>query len=558
MVISDKNLSKLLLEDQFITTQKLNLLLKKVKSEHVSLAKIVVDNEIVSESELARLIADYLNIPFVDLSEIAIPSHTLNLIPEVFAKKKQTVAFKQDQKGLHVAMLDPTDLETINLIYKSTGLPVIAYLTIPKNLENSLLNYNQDIQNAFDQVISNSIKETTSIKDEPPIIKMFSVILTYAQNNKASDIHIEPTDNYSLVRFRIDGILHDIVDLPISIHSRIITHIKVLSKLRTDEHAAPQDGKISWINESNERLDLRVSIIPINRGEKAVLRLLSAQARQLSLVTLGFSPSDLNKVKNAYTKPYGMILSTGPTGSGKTTTLYAILGPLNKRNVNITTIEDPVEYDVPGVNQIQVNPKTNLTFASGLRSIVRQDPDIILVGEIRDKETASIAVNSAMTGHLVLSTLHTNDAATAIPRLLDLKVEPFLVSSTVNVVIAQRLVRKNCLKCRSSREIITSDLEKYFKKDTIVKNFKGKKTIRIYENKGCPVCHNTGYTGRIGIYEVLVVTDEIRSAINSHQDAATIAKLAIKAGMTTMLEDGLNKVIQGITSIEEIIRVTKE
>lgn len=333
-----------------------------------------------------------------------------------------------------------------------------------------------------------------------------------------------------------------------------------------------------------EKLDIRVSIVPITEGEKVVMRLLSEKSRQFSLEDLGLETDDLAKVRRAIEKPYGMILAVGPTGCGKTTTLYAILKILNERDVNIMTIEDPVEYDVSGVNQIQVNPKTDLTFAKGLRSIVRQDPDIILVGEIRDDETAGIAINSAMTGHLVLSTLHTNDAATTFVRLMDMKIESFLVASTVNVVVAQRLLRKICTQCLASQEIQNPKFEilnksqiqnpndqkkKVIKEQSntslaglpqelIAKYFGDRETIRIYHGKGCDVCHNTGYAGRVGIYEVLEVNEEIKKAINSSADSDTIAEIAKKSGMTTMLEDGLRKVQRGITTIEEVLRVTKE
>lgn len=319
-----------------------------------------------------------------------------------------------------------------------------------------------------------------------------------------------------------------------------------------------------------EKLDIRVSIVPITDGEKVVMRLLSERSRQFGLESLGLLGEDLKKVQEAVEKPYGMILAVGPTGCGKTTTLYSILKILNQRDVNISTIEDPVEYDIEGVNQIQVNPKTNLTFAKGLRSIVRQDPDIILVGEIRDEETADIAINSAMTGHLVLSTLHTNDAATTLPRLLDMKIEPFLVASTINIIIAQRLVRKICTKCMVSKEVKPDGLVgtkanaldgveglALIPRELIKKHFGDKETIRVYHGKGCKVCQGTGYSGRVGIFEVLMMDDDIRQAVVARKDSDTIQALAIQKGMTTMLDDGLQKVARGITTIEEVLRVVK-
>ena len=352
--------------------------------------------------------------------------------------------------------------------------------------------------------------------------------------------------------------LHDVVKLPLELHGSIVTRVKVMSKLRTDEHASSQDGKLQ-ITVSGDQLDIRVSIVPITNGEKIVMRLLSEKSRQFGLSDLGFGEMDLAKIERAYKKPYGMLLSTGPTGCGKTTTMYAVLKLLNKRDVNIMTIEDPVEYEIAGVNQIQVNEKSNLTFAKGLRSIVRQDPNIILVGEIRDEETAGIAVNSAMTGHLVLSTLHTNDAATSIPRLMDMGVEPFLVASSINVIVAQRLVRTICMKCRASEEVPKTTIASLIQiPDTIVSVVYKEDSCRMYKGKGCPVCHDTGYIGRIGLFEVMEITDAVRTAITERKDAATIKAIAVKEGMSTMMMEGLGKVKEGVTTLEEVLRVTKE
>jgi general secretion pathway protein E len=344
--------------------------------------------------------------------------------------------------------------------------------------------------------------------------------------------------------------------LPVALHDQIITRIKVLSRLRTDEHLSPQDGKMR-IKLDEEDLDIRVSIVPIAEGEKVVLRLLASHYRQFSLLDLGMNQKDLQKIENAFHKSYGMILSTGPTGSGKSTSIYSILKIINTRDKNITTIEDPIEYRLKGINQIQVNPKTNLTFASGLRSILRQDPNVIFVGEIRDSETAGIAVNAALTGHLVLSTLHTNDAATALPRLTDMKIEPFLVASTVNIIVAQRLVRKICEMCRSSQTMKREDLIKQLPEVIIEKHFGMEESIRVYQGQGCKICHATGYVGRLGVFEILEVTKEIKKLITEKHDSDVIMRKAIEEGMTTMLDDGLDKVIRGLTTFEEVLRVTK-
>jgi len=402
--------------------------------------------------------------------------------------------------------------------------------------------------------------KTVSKAEDIPIIKIVEAVLVNGYSSKASDIHIEPYEEETLIRFRIDGILHDIVTVPKSLQDLIITRIKILSRLRTDEHRAAQDGKLRF-KSGEDKIDARVSIVPVVYGEKAVLRLLSAKAREHDLENLGFAPDEFEKIMNNINKPWGMILSTGPTGSGKTTTLYGALKKLNTREVNISTIEDPVEYDMPGVNQIQVNVKTSLTFAAGLRSIVRQDPDIIMVGEIRDEETAKIAINSAMTGHLVLSTLHTNDAATTLPRLLDMGIAPFLVSSTINLVIAQRLVRKICEKSKQKIKAdakTTALIKKQISKELIVKFKLDSPGITFFQGKGCPDCQSTGFSGRIGIFELLEMNDEIKELIMSKTNAAALQQKAVEQGMITMIERGIAKVLEGTTTIEEILRVAKE
>ena len=361
------------------------------------------------------------------------------------------------------------------------------------------------------------------------------------------------------MRYRIDGILHDVLHLSKNIHRQIISRIKVLSNLRTDEHAAPQDGKIR-IKHDDQAVDIRISIIPMVEGEKVVMRLLVSHFKLFTFADLGMRDEAIAKVNAALQRSYGMILSTGPTGSGKTTTIYAMLQILNMREKNITTIEDPVEYRITGVNQIQVNTKANLTFASGLRSILRQDPNIIFVGEIRDAETAGIAINAALTGHLVLSTLHTNDAATSLPRLTDMHIEPFLVASSVSLIVAQRLVRKICDYCRESGTIFEEELKKSLPEEIISRHFSPtgqNREIQVFKGKGCKNCRFTGYAGRVGIFEILEVTKEIRRLITERNDSDVIAEQAIKEGMEPMLDDGLMKVSAGITTLEEILRVTK-
>ncbi|KKQ98563.1 MAG: Type IV pilus assembly protein PilB [Candidatus Woesebacteria bacterium GW2011_GWB1_39_12] len=556
-LFSEQELFDTLKELDVIPLDKLKESFEEASLKKISLEELLVQKDLISDTNIGKIIADLINYPFVNLSETAIDEGVLNTIPEVYAKKQMVVAFKRDKEGLHIVLNDPSDKQVPDFIGKKIGIPVKTYYASKRSIKDALNLYAKDIAKVFDEIIAESVKEAKGTKvAEPSIIKIVDTIITYAYQNRSSDIHIEPTDDGSTVRFRIDGMLHDIINLPSVIHPQIVTRVKVMARLRTDEHQSAQDGKIS-VELAEENLDIRISIVPVTNGEKVVMRLLSERSRQFSLQDLGFSESDLKKVVSAYNKPHGMILSTGPTGSGKTTTLYAVLKLLNKRNVNIMTIEDPVEYDMEGVNQIQVNPNTNLTFAAGLKSIVRQDPDIILVGEIRDEETADISINAAMTGHLVLSTLHTNDAATAFPRLLDFGVEPFLIATTVNVVIAQRLVRKICLKCRVSEEV-SGILINEISESIMQKYFPNEKNLRVYKGKGCDLCHGTGYVGRVGIFEVLLVDDEMKTAIVAKKESSEIKKIAVKNGMTTMLEDGIGKVKQGITTIDEIIRVTKE
>lgn len=387
------------------------------------------------------------------------------------------------------------------------------------------------------------------------IIKLVDLLMEYGYFSRASDIHIEPESSRIRVRVRIDGVMHDAFVFPKELQSEIITRIKVLSGLRTDEHQAAQDGRFKAPVHDVGYVDVRVSIAPTYYGENAVMRILAEQAQTFTLEALGFKGAELTKIQRAIKKPYGMILATGPTGSGKTTTLYTIIKQLNTPEVAIITIEDPIEYSIEGIDQIQVNPRTGITFASGLRSILRQDPNIVMVGEIRDEETAAIAVNAALTGHLLLSTLHTNNAATALPRLIDMKVEPFLIASTVNVVIGQRLLRRICDDCKQEVEITNEELATI---KQVVRPELLSSRGKFFKGKGCVKCDDSGYKGRIGVHEVLEVDDEIREAIMRRANTAEIQKIAIKNGMQPMLEDAFQKASAGETTIEEIVRVVHE
>lgn len=557
MVISNEDLRKIMLDSSLIDAGMIEAVAKEAVEIKKPLSELLIEKDLVSDENLGVLISDYLKIPYIRLSKITIPDEILAIIPEVVAKKQKVIAFARDQQGLQVAMANPTNDEVVSFLSKKIGENIVKHYATDRDIEDAMRLYKKELQKTFDKLIQDNISKNKNATTDMPVAQLVSMLIEYAYQNKASDIHIEPEDEDALVRFRIDGVLHDVLHLPLKMHEQVVSRIKVLSRLRTDEHLGAQDGKMQQ-EVTGEQLDIRVSIVPVVNGEKTVLRLLSSRSRQFSLSDLGLSQKDLEKIRNGFTKPYGMVLSTGPTGSGKTTSIYSILKILNTREKNIATIEDPVEYDIEGINQIQVNTATNLTFADGLRSILRQDPDIIFVGEIRDKETAGIAVNSAMTGHLVLSTLHTNNAATSLPRLIDMDIEPFLVSSTVNVIFAQRLVRKICDKCKVSKESTLDEISKHFSKEELVKIFGEKSEVRIYNGKGCPICHNTGYNGRIGIFEVLQVTPKIQALINSKADAGTLERAAREEGMTTMLEDSLLKVKAGITTIEEALRATKE
>jgi len=542
-----------------IEEKKLTAAFEESKKNNTSFQERLIGNDLISDVDLGKTVAELLHVPFIELLTTKIPSDLVYLIPETYARTHKVIAFQETDEEIKIAMVNPTVNSLVQqFIEQKAQKKVFVFYTTQRDFEKALKIYKQNLQRSYDEMLKEQVRNIG--KDgisEAPIERIVDILIEYAYDNGASDIHIEPEKDGSIVRFRIDGIMQEVLHFTPEIDQQVIARIKFLSKLRTDEHLSAQDGKIQTRIE-NEDLDIRISIVPIVHGEKCVMRLLSARYRQFGLADLGMSNTDLKKVMDASSKPYGMILSTGPTGSGKTTTMYAILKILNTKERNIATIEDPIEYEIAGLNQIQVNPKTNLTFAEGLRSILRQDPNIIYVGEIRDDETADIAVNSAMTGHLVLSTLHTNDAATALPRLLDMNIEPFLVASTVNIVIAQRLVRKICEKCKVSQTEKMIDLEKHFDKKLLQKYFKSSKEARIYIGKGCPVCRNTGYSGRVGIFEILLLSEKIKDLIAAKNDSQKIMQQAVAEGMITMMEDGLFKVQEGLTTIEEVLRATRE
>lgn len=542
-----------------------------------SLEQYLLDEGIIEEPQLYTEAAKAMDVPFTALKGKEIKKDVLNLIPPALAQAHNLIAFDSDKERISLAMLDPLDIQTIEFIQRKTGLTPVAFLTTPSDIKDALRRYHADLGEDLNIVQlsdSGSAGEDTDLKkaaQELPIVNIVNSILEHAVYEGASDIHIEPSEKEVGVRYRIDGILKTVMNLPKTVQSGITARIKILSNLKIDEHMVPQDGRFK-IQVQDEKLSFRVSIIPVYDGEKIVMRLLHEGQKPLTLDELGFIPEQKDLVEQAIHKPHGIILVTGPTGSGKTTTLYSVLGILNRPEVNISTIEDPIEYHVGGINQSQVNPRAGFTFAAGLRAFLRQDPNIIMVGEIRDAETAEIAIHAAMTGHLVLSTLHTNDAPTTLPRLLEMDIPPFLVAFTANIIIAQRLVRKICEHCKKEfhleKEAI-NELEKAFDTEKLLPLFK-KQNITLkadeknltsmvfYHGEGCARCGNSGYKGRMGIYEVLEVDKDLAAKINARATADEIKKHAIDHGMITILQDGLIKAKRGITTIEEVLRVTRD
>jgi type IV pilus assembly protein PilB len=561
MKINDEFLKKILVDSDLVSKGDFNLAEKESKARNKPVEEIIIEKGLVSDEELGKLIADEIGIPFINLQKVKIDKSVLDIVPEIVAKEQGIIVFQRTREGLEVAMSNPENPEIQEFIEKKTGEKVIPHFAAKRDIIATLKYYRKEIKEEFEDLIGKSIEEfekaDTRAPQSLPITKIVGLILNYGYENRASDIHLEPYAQKTVLRYRIDGILHDVLSLPSDIHDFLVSRIKILSRLRTDEHDSAQDGHFSF-GTQEEKIDVRVSIVPIEEGEKIAIRILAEKTRGLDLEGLGLRTRDLKILEENIKKSWGMILVTGPTGHGKTTTLYAILKVLNKREINIFTIEDPIEYDIEGINQIQVNPKTNLTFAEGLKAIVRQNPDIIMVGEVRDEETAKLAVNAAMTGHLVLSTFHATDSTTTLVRLLDMGIEPFLITSTVNLIIAQRLVRRICPKCVESFEISFSEISKILSKDLAFKFSKGKEKIMIFRGRGCPLCQQTGYLGRVGIFEILEMTQPIKELVIEKADAQIIREKAQKLGMVTMVEDGLQKVEEGITTLEEVLRAIKE
>jgi len=582
MRVEPKQLKAFLLDANLVTEEHFDAAQKKAEKTNQKVGDVLVSEGLISQEELIKLEAYILGIPFVNLEKEVVSPEALKIIPEPIARSHNIVAFRKQGNDLEVAMLDPEDLRTIEFIKKTTPLRILPRLTNSASIKNVIRQYQRTLEAEFGEFIKKEAEGIKVIKEEEvieekeelkkvaeelPVVRIVDTLLKHAVLQRASDIHIEPTEKEVVVRYRIDGILHDAMTLPKLVASGIVARVKVLSNLKLDEHRLPQDGRFK-VETEEYKYSIRVSILPVFDGEKIVMRLLPETAKAFTLEELGLRGGALEIIQDNLRKPVGMLLVTGPTGCGKTTTLYSMMEILNSPGVNISTVEDPIEYRMPRINQTQVNPKIGLTFASGLRSLVRQDPNIIMVGEIRDDETAGLAINAALTGHLVLSTLHTTDAAGSIPRLIDMKAEPFLISSTLNCILAQRLVRRLCPEKEkyTLKDSEIKNLGKYCDLDRILKILKEEKIIKPRDDfkdvvfyrpkpsRGCP----EGYRGRLGIYEVLLVTETIKELIVKRAASAQILTQAQKEGMRLMVEDGFIKAAQGITSIEEVLRVIIE
>lgn len=573
MPAQDSQLLQLLLDQKKLKPQDFEWLKKELVSSNKTIDELIADHKLVSGVDLAKVKAQVLKIEFVDIRTSSVSPEALNVLPESVANKYACLPISVDvaNKLLTVAMADPVDLEAIEFVERKTG-----YKLKPLLAERTQLS--KEIQSRYAQSLSSEVtqalKETGGAKRqdlktteqlggvirEAPIAKIVSTILEFAIKARASDVHIEPLELKTRVRYRIDGILYEKLVLPKSVHDSVVSRIKILSRLKIDEKRVPQDGRFNF-RAGEEEVDLRVSTMPSVYGEKVVMRLLKKAIKVPELPELGLRGKALTSLQTSIRVPHGIILVTGPTGSGKTTTLYSVLHKINTPKVNIMTLEDPVEYQITGITQVQVNPQAGLTFASGLRSFLRQDPDIIMVGEVRDKETAELAIQASLTGHLVFSTLHTNSASGALPRLLDMEAEPFLLASSMTCVVGQRVTRKVCESCKEAytpppevaediKTVLGPMLTGFLKQ-------KKENEIKLYKGKQCQACNGTGYSGRVGIFEVLPVTETVGKLILERAPSSKIAASAKEAGMVEMKQDGYLKALEGVTTLEEVLRVAE-
>lgn len=559
-------LEDILFKQGLITADQLSALKLESINSGQPIETIILQHNLVPLDKITQARAQILNVPFVKLEGKAIPGDVLNLVPEPAARRYLIMPFEKSKDELFVAMEDPLDIQIIQFVEKRSGMRIKPYLALKEDILKAIgdqysQNLTTDVTSALREVQSVKLDEevasTVEMIREQPVTNIVNQLLEYAVKTRASDIHIEPQEKLTRVRYRIDGILQEKILLPKGVHDALISRIKILAVLKIDEKRLPQDGRFTFVFQQNV-VDLRVSTVPTVFGEKVVMRLLPKSSGAPSLIELGLRGVSLKALESQLLRTHGIILICGPTGSGKTTTLYSILSKVSTSRVNVVTIEDPVEYQITGVNQVQVNPGVGLTFASALRSFLRQDPNIIMVGEVRDSETADLAIQAALTGHQVFSTVHTNSAAGAPPRLLDMGVEPFLLTSALNAIVGQRVVRKICPHCKVEFNAPSEVVEN-------IKQALGKfipvaqaGIMKFFKGQGCTFCAKTGYLGRIGIYEVLVMTDQISKLVLEHSSSNTIEEAAVSTGMITMKQDGYLKVLEGITTLEEVLRVAQD
>jgi type IV pilus assembly protein PilB len=559
-----KQLGQILIEQGLITQQQLDEALEEHRRTPKSLGRVLIDLNMIQEAHLVRALAEQVGLEFVDLSDYQIDPGATTLLPDTLARRYRAIPIGERDGKLLVAMSDPANVYALDDIRAITNRDVQPVVATASDVEQAIQKFSHmdgQVEALVSEASSQLEGDDTQMEaavEEAPIVKLVTAIMTQAVGDRASDVHIEPTEKDVRVRFRVDGVLHEVMHSPKNIQGGLISRLKVMADLNIAEKRIPQDGRIS-MRVGGKQLDLRVATLPTVFGEKVVIRVLDKSNALLRLEDLGFLEESYNKFEKSFRKPYGAILVTGPTGSGKSTTMYATLNIVNSEDRNIITVEDPVEYRMAGVNQIQVNPKAGLTFASALRSILRADPDIVLIGEIRDKETATIAIEAALTGHLVLSSLHTNDAAAAITRLTEMDVETFLVSSAIDCVVAQRLARKLCERCKEAYVPAEAELQA-----AGYPEWQWSEIGELYRHAvdangkaGCSACSNTGYRGRLGLYEVMPMSEELERMTVERASSDQMRTVAMQQGMITLREDGLAKTIMGHTSIEEIARVVK-
>lgn len=567
IAVNTKELLQNLVKKKILTQEKADFYEVDSLSNNISIVDYLLNKNLVKKEDVLNAIGEVKKIPVINILQVAVDPQALGLVPLSIAKQYNIIPYTLDKanNSLVIVTNDPYNLTLKNFLEKKTNKNIVFYFDFADDIRKSIeLNYLQSLSTEVNEALRDVSSSKTANFDnsvvsvyEAPITKIVNTILEFAVRSRASDIHIEPGELKTRVRYRIDGILHEKLILPKEIHDSLVSRIKILSEMKIDEKRVPQDGRFTY-RLGDDEVDLRVSTLPTVYGEKIVMRLLKKTGGLPSLYELGLRGTQLKDLEEAITKPYGIILVTGPTGSGKTTTLYSVLSRLNQPGVNIVTLEDPVEYQIAGINQVQINPQAGLTFATGLRAFLRQDPNIILVGEIRDRETTQLAIQAALTGHLVFSTLHTNDAATAIPRLIDLGAEVFLIASVLNAVIAQRIVRKVCPYCKHPYQPPQEVIDEI--KKTLGPHLPREyqeKSINLFKGAGCSECNNTGYLGRIGIFEVLKITPKINKLILAQASAKDIQKQALEERMITMKQDGYWKVLDGITTVEEVLRVAE-